>query len=90
MRGLGYRVRKITSSLFRFYFTKTNYIYFHLPPSIFLAIRKRRLFFLSHQKDLLASLVKHILTLHHESPYNRRGFTFSRYIRRRKPGKKVL
>ena len=90
MRGLGYRVRRITRFLYRFYFTKTNYIYLHLPAKVFIFLRKRRLFFASRQKDLLNQLVKQILRLHQPSPYNKRGFTFPRYLRRRKPGKKVL
>lgn len=90
MRGLGYRVRRITRLLYRFYFTKTNYIYLHLPANVWIFLRKRRLFFVSRQKDLLNQLVKHILRLHPPSPYNKRGFTFPRYLRRRKPGKKVL
>jgi len=90
MRGLGYRIRKITLDLYRFYFTKTNYIHLHLPANIFLYLRKRRLFLISRRKDLLYQLVKHILALHTARPYNRRGFTYPRHLRRRKPGKKVL
>lgn len=90
MRGLGYRVRKITNNLYRFYFTKTNYIHLHLPPKIFLYLRKRRLFFISRKKEILYQLVKHILSLHAKIPYNKRGFTYPRHLLRRKPGKKVL
>lgn len=90
MRGLGYRIRRLAPLLYRFYFTKTNYIHLHLPLSVFLYLRKRRLFLVSRRRDLLHKLVKHILNLHPPLPYNKRGFSYPRYLRRRKPGKKVL
>lgn len=90
MRGLGYRFRRITSSLFRFYFTKTNYIYFHCPSSIYLFSRKRKIILLSSNKHLLHLVFSHILRLHKSGPYNKRGFTFPRRVFRKKPGKKIL
>lgn len=90
MKGLGYRVRRLSKYLYRFYFTKTNYIYLHLPQNIYIYLRKRRMFLVSRDKGLLHHFVKQILALHRPSPYNRRGFVFPRYLRRRKPGKKVI
>lgn len=90
MRGLGYRFRRITPLLSRFYFTKTNYIYFHHPASFFLVSRKRRVIMLSYDRQLLHTVFSHILRLHKAGPYNKRGFTYPRRIFRRKPGKKVL
>lgn len=90
MRGLGYRFKRITSSLFRFYFTKTNYIYFHCPLSIYLFSRKRKVILLSSNKHLLHLVFSHILRLHKSGPYNKRGFTFPRRVFRKKPGKKIL
>jgi hypothetical protein len=90
MRGLGYRIRRLAPLLYRFYFTRTNYIHLHLPMSVFLYLRKRRLFLISRRRDLLHQLVKQILNLHPPLPYNKRGFSYPRYLRRRKPGKKVL
>lgn len=90
MRGLGYRFRRITSFLFRFYFTRTNYIYFHCPRSILLLSRKRRVILVSSDKHKLHLVFSHIMKLHRVGPYNKRGFTYPRRVFRRKPGKKVL
>lgn len=55
-----------------------------------LFFRKRRFILLSPDRQLLHSVFFHILKLHKNSPYNRRGFSYTRFARRRKPGKKIL
>lgn len=90
IRGLGYRFRRITPFLFRFFFTRTNYIYFHRPATVHLFFRKRRIILLSDHKEQLHTVFSHILRLHRAGPYNRRGFMFPRRVFRRKPGKKVI
>lgn len=90
LRGLGYRFKRITPFLSRFYFTRTNYIYFHHPQDLFLVSRKRKVILLSFNKQLLHLVFSHILRLYKKSPYNKRGFTSPRRFFRRKPGKKIL
>jgi hypothetical protein len=47
MKGLGFRIRKLSTMLYKFFFTSVNFFYFHVPKNIILKNRKRRLFFLS-------------------------------------------
>jgi|SRR5271170_615688 len=47
MKGLGFRIRKLSTMLYKFFFTSVNFFYLHVPKNIILKNRKRRLFFLS-------------------------------------------
>lgn len=90
LKGLGYRFRKISNSLFRFYFTRTNYIYFHKPKNIIVKSRKKKVIILSNNKSHLHLVFSHLMLLHTTGPYNRRGFMYPRKIIYLKPGKKVF
>jgi hypothetical protein len=46
IKGLGYRFLRISKFLYRFFFITTNYFYFHLPQTIMLKRRRKRLLFL--------------------------------------------
>lgn len=90
VRGLGYRFKKLATDLYRFYFTRTNYIYFHKPADIIIKSRKRRIILLSYNIQRLNLVFNQLLLLHKVGPYNRRGFTYPRRIIQLKPGKKLL
>lgn len=47
LKGLGYRVVKICKNLYKFYFIMSNYYYLHLPLSVLLKYKSRKLFFYS-------------------------------------------
>lgn len=47
IKGLGFRIRKLSTMLYKFFFTSVNFFYLHVPNNIILKNRKRRLFFLS-------------------------------------------
>lgn len=89
IRGLGYRIRKFSSHLYRFYFTKTNFIYLHVPVSILIRLRKRRIIILASHYPSLRSLLVGILLLKSTGPYNRRGFVYPRRMLFLKKGKKI-
>lgn len=90
IKGLGYRFKRITPNLYRFYFTRTSYIYFHRPANIIVKHRKKRIIMLSNNKQTLNNVLNSILSLHKVGPYNRRGFNYPRQIILKKPGKKVI
>lgn len=90
VRGLGYRFKRISSNLYRFYFTRTNYIYLHRPKDVIIKSRKRRIILLSYNVQQLHMIFNHLLLLHKVGPYNRRGFTYPRRIIKLKPGKKII
>ena len=89
IRGLGYRIRKFSLHLYRFYFTKTNFIYVHVPAHIILRLRKRRIIILASHYPSLRSLLVGILLLKSTGPYNRRGFVYPRRMLFLKKGKKI-
>jgi hypothetical protein len=89
LKGLGYRFKKFSKYLYRFYFTRTSYIYFHKPDNVLVKHRKKRVILLSFNKQVLNDIFIHILNLHKVGPYNRRGFVYPRNIIVKKPGKKV-
>jgi hypothetical protein len=89
LRGLGYRFKKYCNYLYRFYFTKTNFIYLHLPIDILIKSRKRRIILIGSNYARLRMLYSAILCLKQPGPYNRRGFTFPRRLILLKIGKKV-
>ena len=90
IKGLGYRVKRICKFLYRFYFTATCYIYFHVPKDVLVKARKRRLILLSNNLQLLRSVFVHILLLKRLSPYNKRGIFYPRQIIFLKKGKKIV
>src|ERR1700730_3491800 len=45
LKGRGYRIKRFCSKLYRFYFITVNYIYLHVPSSVLIKLRKRRIFF---------------------------------------------
>lgn len=90
LRGLGYRLKKISKLLYRFYFTKTSYIYFHKPKNLLMHIRKRKIILLSANKQMLMSIFNQILFLHPVGPYNKRGFKYPRQIIILKEKKKLF
>lgn len=89
IRGLGYRIRRFSSHLYRFYFTKTNFIYVHVPMSILIRLRKRKIIILASNYPSLRSLLVGILLLKSTGPYNRRGFVYPRRMLFLKKGKKI-
>ena len=89
VRGLGYRIRKFCPHLYRFYFTKTNFIYLHVPMSIIIRLRKRRIIVLASHYPSLRSILVSILLLKSTGPYNRRGFVYPRRMLFLKKGKKI-
>ena len=90
LRGLGFRLERLASSLYRFFFATTNFIYFHVPPSIVFRGRKRRMIFLSHDLAILRNVFAQFLLLWELRPYMRRGLFFPRQIFIRKKGKQAF
>jgi len=88
VRGLGYRIKRITSNLFRFFIGTTNYYYSHIPFSFYIKARRRRMIAFSNDKKLLSDIFIDIIALKKLIPYKLRGFFLPRQIVLMKPGKK--
>lgn len=90
LKGLGYRVVRICHYLYRFYFINTNFYYLHLPMSVFLKIKNRRILFFSFDLQALRLVFVNLLLLNKSFIYFIRGLLFPRQIIVLKPGKKRL
>jgi hypothetical protein len=90
LKGLGYRVFKICTNLFKFFFIRTNFFYLHLPQNINLKIKNRKLLFFGKDLHLLKIVIINILLLNKTFIYFIRGLLFPRQIIILKPGKKRL
>lgn len=90
IKGLGYRIRRYTKALYRFYFTRTNYIYFNVPLHLVVRRKKKRLLLISPDYALVRLVFAHLMLLHTVGPYNRRGFSYPRQIIFLKPKKKIV
>jgi len=90
VKGLGYRIRKITNNLYYFFFNYTNMYYFYLPKNILLKWYKKRLLLISNNLFLIKLLFSHMLLLKNIGPYRLRGLRYPRQIIFIKKGGKKL
>ncbi len=88
VRGLGYRVKRITDNFFRFFLGTTNLFFFHVPRNILIRVRRRRMLLVSCDLSLLNLVFSHLLLLKKIIPYKLRGVFFPKQIILMKPGKK--
>lgn len=80
IKGLGYRIRKISENLYYFFFNYTNMYYFYIPNNILIKWYKKRIILISNNFFLLKSLFSHILILKKIGPYRLLGLRYPRQI----------
>lgn len=81
LRGLGYRIKKITKKLYRFFFAFNHYFYFHVSRDIFFKHRRRILIMFSNNLVKLNDIFSHLLLLKKLDFYERNNtFIISRKI----------
>src|SRR5579884_3615094 len=90
LRGRGYRMKKLSKKLYRFYFIRVNYIYLHVPNSVLVKLKKRRIFFISYNFCVLRVLITNLLLIKAITAYNRKGLLYPREMIYMKPGKKRI
>jgi hypothetical protein len=90
LKGLGYRVRRVAKNLYKFFFIYTNFYYLHLPLSVFLKIKRRRLIFYGFDLNILKLVLTNLLLLNKLFIYTVRGLLFPNQIILLKPGKKRI
>ncbi len=85
LRGLGYKVRRFSKSLLRFFMGVSNYYYFFLPNVIYLRKKKRHLILLSFDKVKLNIVFWNLFFLKKLNVYVRlkglNGFVKPNFIR---------
>lgn len=90
IKGLGYRVKKIAPSLFRFFFGTTNFLYFHLPKNFLMKFKKRKILLVSNSLFLLRTILAQLLLLKKLNVYQVRGLMYPRQILTLKVSKRTI
>ena len=88
LKGLGFRIKKITSHLYRFFFNTSNFFYFYVPENLFCSVKKKKVLLISNDLNGLKKVLAHLLLLKKISAYRTRGFIYPRQIIQLKIGKK--
>lgn len=90
LRGRGYRMKRLSKNLYRFYFIKVNYIYMHVPKCVLVKLKKRRIFFVSYNFCILRVLITTLLLIKAITAYTRKGLLYPREMIFMKRGKKRI
>lgn len=90
IKGIGHRVRKVSNSLYKFFFFSASFFYFHVPLGLLFRLKKKRMLLLSNDLDLLKKVLAHILLLKKVTVYRKRGMLTFKHIMLRKEGKRRL
>jgi hypothetical protein len=87
LKGLGYRVFRISKFLIKIFLNRSNFFYLHISFKILLKYRTRRFFFISTDLSSLRVLVINLLLLKEFIIYRVNGIYYPRQILLIKPGK---
>lgn len=87
--GLGFRLRKITASVYRFFWGHANYVYLFVPRNVFVeySADERFVFFFGISSTAVFSLVSYLMLLKKLSSYRVTGFVRPGCIIRLNSGK---
>src|SRR5271156_6332523 len=88
LRGLGYEIVKSSRYMYRFFFAKNHFYYFHIPVGIFFKCKFRNFFFLSFNKAYLNDIFSNLLKLKKLDFYEKSNSFFVKnrviYLKKRK------
>ena len=87
LKGLGYRVFRISKSLIKIFLNRSNFFYMHISSKVLLKYRTRRFFFISTDLGTLKVLIINLLLLKEFIIYRVNGIYYPRQILLIKPGK---
>src|SRR5271165_682742 len=87
LKGLGYRIYKVSKFLIKIFFNRNNFFYLHIPVCILNKYRTRRLFFLSLNYNKLRLFIINLLLLKKFLSYKIIGLIYPYKIILMKPGK---
>jgi hypothetical protein len=87
LKGLGYRVFRISKFLIKIFLNRSNFFYLHISYKVLLKYRTRRFFFISTDLVSLRVLVINLLLLKEFIIYRVNGIYYPRQILLIKPGK---
>lgn len=89
LTGLGYRIKRISAGIYRFFWGYANYIYLVIPDSIFAEYfaEERRIILFSKNSVTVSAIVNYFFFLKKPSVYRIVGFVIPDQIIRLKLGK---
>lgn len=87
LRGLGYRIRKLSKHLIKIFLNRSNYYYMHISEKIIFKYRTRRLFFFGNSYTHLYLSLLDLIHLKKDSIYRIGGILYPNRIFLIKPGK---
>jgi len=87
LKGLGYRVFRISKFLIKIFLNRSNFFYMHISSKVLLKYRTRRFFFISSDLGTLKVLIINLLLLKEFIIYRVNGIYYPRQILLIKPGK---
>lgn len=87
LKGLGYRVFRISKFLIKIFLNRSNFFYMHISSKVLLKYRTRRFFFISTDISTLKVLIINLLLLKEFIIYRVNGIYYPRQIILIKPGK---
>lgn len=87
LKGLGYRVFRISKFLIKIFLNRSNFFYMHISSKVLLKYRTRRFFFISTDLGTLKVLIINLLLLKEFIIYRVNGIYYPRQILLIKPGK---
>lgn len=90
LRGMGFRIKRLCSKLYRFYFIRVNFMYLHVPREILIKLKKRKIFIVSCDFSVLQTLINKMLLIKAVTAYRRTGLLYPNEIVLMKPGKKRI
>lgn len=71
--GLGYKIKKVTTLLYRFYLGQAHYVYVYLPSDVFFWAYQNKITLFSIYADKLFSISTNIMLLRKLNAYKLRG-----------------
>ena len=63
LKGLGYRMKRFKNKYIKFFFTKNQLFYLHIPMEIYIKMRRRNIYILSINKSKLNDIFHHFMLL---------------------------
>lgn len=90
IKGLGYRIRRVSKYLYYFFFNYTNMYYIHIPKNIIIKWYKKRILLISWEFNLLKLILSTIIILKNLGPYQIRGLKYPKQIILLKKKKKKI
>jgi hypothetical protein len=63
LRGLGYRIKRVSRKIYRFFFAFNHFFYLYVPVNVYIWVKKRYMLAISNNKYKLNNLFHHLLLL---------------------------